>query len=87
MQETLYQSHFIDSLAKKIIEWRDHSNKNAFFFAGVFSSSRKTAPSTRMRSAKRLRDLDQLPAIYNERCFCTDQEHEGAQPWRFPMMW
>jgi hypothetical protein len=74
MQETLYQSHFIHSLAKKNVERHDRSHEIAFFFAEIFLSSRKAAPSTRMRWAKRPRDLNQLPAIYNERRFCTDKE-------------
>jgi hypothetical protein len=74
MQETLHQSHFIDSLAKKLSNDATTRIKMFFFSAGIFSSPQKTTPSTRMRSANRLRDLNQLPAIYNERRFRTDKE-------------
>jgi hypothetical protein len=72
MQETLHQSHFIASHTKKLSS--DTATHIKMFSPSLqlFYLEKNGALHSRA-IAKRLRDLDQLPAIYNEDTFSTDQ--------------
>ena len=65
MQETLYQSHFIDSIVKKNSRMTRALSQNGFFFQrNVFYNAKEgDAPDSPTKSRS---DLNQLFAIYNE---------------------